>query len=253
MKFVKMQAQGNDFIILDKPELPYHLDITPYITKMCNRHFGIGADGLVVITYPNSYDAEMRIFNADGSEAEMCGSALRCVTWLLAQKLKKSHLKIKTKAGIKKCHFMTDENIKVTLGKAKLLRKNPILLYGQKGYSISMGNPHFVIFADDTSLIEDLGEKISTNSIFKNGVNVEFVKIISRKEVQVEVWERGVGKTLACGTGASAIQFAGKNAGVLDDKLLLHFPGGDLKTKIEDDYISLIGRTEKIFSGEYYK
>jgi len=253
MRFIKMQAQGNDFIILDDATLPYHLDLSSYIKRICDRHFGIGADGLVVLSYLTKYDAEMRIFNADGSEAEMCGSALRCVTTFLKESSKESIFKIKTKAGIKTGYSLDEVTAKVNIGKVKFKRENPITICDYTGYYVSAGNPHLVIFTEDTAIIDALGKRISTDPIFKNGVNVEFVKIISPKEVEVRVWERGVGETLACGTGASAVQFVGKEQNLLKGSLLLHFPGGDLKTNIQNNYIFLTGRTEKVFLGEYFK
>ncbi len=243
MKFLKMQAQGNDFIILSQnPDYP----LNQLAKKLCDRHFGIGADGLLILSQAKEADIKMRIFNADGTEAEICGSALRCVAKYLNKKISF----IETNVGIKKAEFEEYNRIKVNIGKGKFLQSEAIDLYNQRGYYVSMGNPHFVIFTNDLGIADNIADKIAKSDIFENGVNIEFVKVISKTEVKVRVFERGVGETLACGTGASAIQFAGYQKRILQASLLLHFKGGDLYTSIQNEQIYLSGSAEFVFSGE---
>ena len=245
MKFVKMQAQGNDFIIMQNIQ---NLQYDKLAKKLCDRHFGIGADGLVLLNSDTSADIAMRIFNADGSEAELCGSALRCVAKYISPD--KKNVSIKTKVGIRKAEFNQENNIKVNIGRAEFLKENLISIGNFGGYYISTGNPHFVIFTDDLQDVQNYVADIVTDKVFTNGVNVEFVKIINKNEVTVRVFERGVGETLACGTGASAIQFAGFKKGILSENLILHFKGGDIFTNYADDNIYLSGKAEIVFTGE---
>ncbi len=245
MKFVKMQAQGNDFIITEKNDnLPYR----NLAKKLCDRHFGIGADGLVVLYPAQHCDIGMKIYNSDGSMAEICGSALRCVANYISNG--KKLLKIKTDAGIKQAKILKNRIVKVNIGKANFLNNNPIEITNIKGYYVSVGNPHFITFVENLESVDIYVDKIKKDKIFTRGINIEFVKKISENEAKVRVFERGVGETLACGTGAASIQFVGFKTGILKDNLTLHFKGGKLYTDIQDEEIYLSGKTELVYKGE---
>jgi len=238
-----MHAQGNDFIITDEK-----VNITKrLVTLLCNRHFGIGADGLVLLSPSQKADIKMQIYNADGSKAEICGSALRCSAFLMAKN--KKSVKIETDVGIKFAEI-EDNFIEVEIGKPEFVSDEKIKIGDLHGYYISVGNPHFVVFVNDLDSVEKYVKSISTNKIFKEGINIEFVKITARDKVEVRVFERGVGETLACGTGASAVLFAGFKNKMLSNKIKIKFPGGDVFTRIENDSVYLSGEVKLVFKGE---
>ncbi|MCD6377757.1 MAG: diaminopimelate epimerase, partial [Planctomycetes bacterium] len=227
MRFVKMHGIGNDYICIDcfaqTVANPANL-----ARRISDRHFGVGADGLILILPSDIADAKMRIFNADGSEAEMCGNGIRCVAKYVHDHGISSNnpLRIETSAGIKTISLTLNEQNKVILAtvdmgepilepseipvKIAQERAIDIPLETPKGIfkmtCVSMGNPHAVIFVDNVDKIplHEIGPMIENHSLFPSRVNVHFVKVLSRKEVIMRTWERGSGETLACGTGASA-------------------------------------------------
>ncbi len=268
--FTKMQATGNDFIILnyleDKLEYSYKL----LAEFMCNRHFGIGADGILIVEKCSKADFKMRIFNKDGSEAEMCGNGIRCFSKYVYEKglIHKENFKIETLAGIKDIELNIEGNtvvhITVNMGKPEFdFSKIPVIslqeqnkekidIEGYEVYPISMGNPHAVCFVDnlDEINIEELGEKIENYKFFPNKTNVEFVKIVNENQIKVRVWERGVGETLACGTGACAASIISNKYKSTNCELTVDLLGGKLKIGYRDEEIKLIGPAEFVFEGK---
>jgi diaminopimelate epimerase len=249
MKFVKMHGLGNDFILIDSRTEPLEgLDLSELALKLCDRHFGIGADGILIAGPSSSADVKMRIFNSDGSEAEMCGNGIRCFAKYIYESLekKKELISVETLAGIILPSILkyNGKNIKNAELKIDNVKYNVTL--------VSFGNPHCVIFVDDVSKvqIDEIGPKIETSKMFPDRTNVEFVQFISKKEAVVKVWERGVGETLACGTGACACAVAGITAGKLDKDVLIRLPGGNLDIEWQDDkHVILRGPAETVYEG----
>lgn len=268
--FTKMQATGNDFIILnyleDKLEYSYKL----LAEFMCNRHYGIGADGILIVEKSNIADFKMRIFNKDGSEAEMCGNGIRCFAKYVYENtlIHKEKFTIETLAGIKEIELKIEGNtvfqIIVSMGKPEfnfsqipvisLLEPNSekIKIENYEVYPISIGNPHAVCFVDDVDKIniKEVGEKIENYKCFPNKTNVEFVQIINENQIKVRVWERGVGETLACGTGASAATVIANKYKSTNSDLTVNLLGGKLKVEYKEEEIKLIGPAEIIFEGK---
>lgn len=252
--FVKMQAQGNDFVILNAlakplPDLPF-----PDLAKsMCQRRFAIGADGLVLLLASDIADAQMIIYNSDGSRAEMCGSALRCVSQLAAKHLNKLSLRIATDSGIKTAEILpVDGVISVNLGAAKLL-KSAYQVDGFKGDLLDIGNPHFVVWRDDLADDPQLkyGASLEHNMAFEAPVNVHFARVISDSEIEMKIWEHACGATLACGTGAACTVFSGINRGILKNDITVHVPGGTfgIRHVAESGELLLNGTVSTAFEG----
>ncbi|MFH1053543.1 MAG: diaminopimelate epimerase [Candidatus Woesearchaeota archaeon] len=274
IKFTKMHGLGNDYLFIDrireicKDNCPG--DPSKLSKEMSDRHFGVGADGIVIMLPPEekSHDASMRIFNADGSEAEMCGNAIRCIAkYLYDEKIvKKKKMEIETGAGIIRPKIIGMENgevktVEVDMGKpvVKGLNKE-IEVNGEKGKKrfigniISMGNPHFVIFIKDLNDIdvEEIGPVIENHDLFPNRTNVEFVQVKNPKEIIMRVWERGSGVTLACGTGACASVVAGIEKNLIENDVTVHLLGGSLLVGInKEGHVIMTGPAEKVFLGEY--
>ncbi|OQX70568.1 MAG: diaminopimelate epimerase [Candidatus Cloacimonas sp. 4484_275] len=257
--FFKMQAQGNDYLFFDflDKKIPA-IDFSALSLKVCDRHFGVGADGIVLISADSENDAKMRIFNADGSEAEMCGTALRCVTSYLSQKLKKAEISVVTKAGIREGKLIFEgknPNVKVGIGKPEIL-KQELKVEGFVGDWISVGNPHFVIFLEEENsgfkrnYARKFGKKIERNTYFPERTNVEFARIISSKTIEIQIWERGSGATLACGTGSVAAAFVGMRRKRLEKNVTVKVPGGEVKISVENGFFFLSGEVFKVFSGK---
>ncbi|GIW22430.1 MAG: diaminopimelate epimerase [Candidatus Sericytochromatia bacterium] len=268
--FIKMHGCGNDFIIIDYNHLE-NIDIQAFSKKICNRNFGIGADGLI-ISYPTEHcDFKMRIINSDGSESEMCGNGIRCFAHYLrlTGKTNKDYLEIETLAGIIKPHFVKYEKnvsfIKVNMGKPILEpEKIPInnfkdkvisekYLFENKEFTInavSMGNPHCIIFVKDLDKFDFYywGPKIEKHNLFPKKTNVEFAQVIDNKNIKVKVWERGAGETLACGTGACATLVTSFLNNFTENKANIHLPGGTLNIEWNDN-IYMTGPSEFVFFG----
>ena len=263
-KFEKWQGCGNDFIIINSIQSE-KIDAAEKIVKMCDRHFGIGADGVIYVLPSKVADVRMRIFNADGSEPEMCGNGIRCFTkYLLGAK--SDSLTVETGAGVLKVQLdknlvtvdmgepiLEAEKIPVTLNKDKVISE-PLEVDGEtfKITCVSMGNPHCVVFVDDVSKInlEKIGTKFEHHKIFPRRTNTEFAQVISRKELRMRVWERGSGITLACGTGTCATVVAANLNGLTGKSALVHLDGGDLQIEWgADNHIYMAGAAEKVFDG----
>jgi len=257
--FTKMQGAGNDYVYIDckthTPENPGNL-----AQKVSDRHFGIGSDGLVLILPPLNLEnhARMQMFNADGSEAEMCGNAIRCVARFVRERwnLTASPLRIETKAGIKTIETKNGEKgflASVDMGEPVL--EGEARLRGRDFVKISMGNPHAVTFVGSVAEAPVLteGPILETDKEFPKKSNIEFVEFIDAKHIKMRVWERGAGETLACGTGACAAAVAAmlkKNAGRI---LTVELLGGNLTIEWsrETNRVIMTGPAEFVFEGEF--
>ncbi len=274
MKFTKMQGLGNDYIyvdctknILDNP--------SEVAKKVSDRHFGIGSDGLVLILPSDKADFRMRMFNSDGSEAEMCGNAIRCVgKYVFDNKLTdKTNITIETLAGIKVLELRTEDGkvalVRVDMGEPILTPKEipvegnkdrfiaePIEIDGQiyKVTAVSMGNPHAISYVEDVENfpLYQVGPKMETHKLFPRKVNAEFVQVIDKSTLKMRVWERGAGETLACGTGACATLVASVLNGVSERVATIKLLGGDLfiEWSEKDNHVYMTGPAEKVFHGE---
>lgn len=252
--FTKMHAQGNDFVFIDLIADPFEIKNPEALAKeICARHFGVGADGLVLIEPASEADARMIIFNSDGSRAEMCGSALRCVASLLFRKSNKDMLLIQTDSGIKTAEVEAGD-IVVNLGKANILHQD-LKVEGFIGDLVDIGNPHFIIFGADLEGDPHLryGAMIELHPGFAASVNVHFVKILDRQHMRMKIWENAVGATLACGTGAASSVFAGIGKNLLDPTVEVELPGGSVRIRYEQvsGDLYLIGDVFEVFTGIY--
>lgn len=275
MKFTKMHGAGNDYVYVncfaeELPEPPEKLAV-----KIADRHFGVGGDGLILI-YPSEIaDAQMRMFNADGSESEMCGNGVRCVAKYVYDHgiAQRDHLKIETGAGVLGLDLEVSDQrvrrVRVDMGEPILQSsaipttlpgdppKNAELNVAGRSLQVtcvSMGNPHCITFVDELSddWVLNLGRQVEVDAHFPRRVNAEFVQVLSPQEVRMRVWERGSGETLACGTGASAVCVAGAMTGRTERKILAHLPGGDLELEWGDNnHVYMTGPAEEVFSGEW--
>ena len=249
LNFVKIQAQGNDYLFFDFRGKTFPLiNLEKLAKSISDRHFGVGSDGIVLILDDASNDAFMRIFNADGSEAKMCGSALRCVTaYLHEQNSSQKDFQINTLAGEKTGSVLPDGKIKVNLGKPQFLEETEFngLIFSK----IDIGNPHCVCFQENmpVDLAKSCGKVLEDN--FK--ANIEFVEVISPTKINLQVWERGSGITLACGTGSGASVFAGIRKKLLANKVNVILPGGEVEVEYKDENIFLIGKVTKVFEGTW--
>lgn len=270
-----MQGLGNDFIILDYEEfLKTNLEKNELAKKLCDRHFGIGADGLIIVN-PNNVKTDIAWFfyNSDGSVAQMCGNGIRCFAKYVRQKglVSKDEFSVETLAGTIIPKINEDGSVTVNMNKPVLKTKDiPVNVENNLNFeiialdekfdanAISMGNPHCVIFTkmDTKQAALDFGASIEKNSLFPEKTNVEFIKILSRNEINLDVWERGCGITLACGTGACASVVAGVLRGFLDKKVKVNLPGGSLFIEwcggIDnfDFDVFMTGPAEIVYSGE---
>ncbi|MCI0700020.1 MAG: diaminopimelate epimerase [Planctomycetia bacterium] len=281
MRFTKMQGIGNDYIYVDCVRNRPPTDPASLSRAISDRHFGVGADGLILICPGERADARMRMFNADGSEAEMCGNGLRCVAKFVYDHgiARKPRLAIETGRGVLMIDLeVTNDKVsraRVNMGEPILdSAKIPTTLPGNPPVNaplrvadrnfevtcVSMGNPHAVMYVGDEffqigerDLVAELGPKIEHHSAFPRRVNAHFVKVHSPSEVTMRTWERGSGITLACGTGACAVCVAGVLSGRSARKILAHLPGGDLELEWSeaDTCVYKTGPAVEVFSGEW--
>ena len=260
MKFTKMHGLGNDYLYVygEAPE-----NVTELSRILSERHLGAGSDGMIYISKSDIADFKMRIFNADGSEAKMCGNGIRCVGKYVYDKgyTDKKFLRIETLSGIKHLTLQIVgskvKNVMVDMGKAEVEKPMSITIDGNEVVLIpvSIGNPHAVIFVNDikTAPLTTLGPKIEHHEVFPGGVNVEFVEVIEEDRLRMRVWERGSGVTLACGTGACASVVAAISANYChyDETISVELDGGILKIQIDfDNTILMTGPAETIYEGE---
>jgi diaminopimelate epimerase len=281
MRFTKMHGLGNDYVYVDCIHGPMPADPARTSILVSDRHFGIGSDGLILITPSEVADARMRMFNADGSESEMCGNGLRCVAKYVHDHgiARKPRLQLETGRGV------LTVDLEIQDGKAQRVRVDmgtPILqssdipttlpgdppvnasftVVGREffGTCVSMGNPHVVLYVGDEFFtttgkdwVAEFGPQIETAPNFPRRINVHFVKVHSPGEVTMRTWERGSGITLACGTGACAVCVAGVLTGRTGRKLLAHLPGGDLDLEWDEsnNHVFMTGPATEVFSGEW--
>lgn len=274
MKFTKMQGLGNDYVYVNC--FKETIENPPEMAKkVSNRNFGIGSDGLIMINPSDVADFEMEMYNADGSRSEMCGNGIRCVgkyvyDYGLAEK---EHISVETLAGIKYLDLTVEDGkvklVKVDMGSPELVPENiPIVADGNRVIDepinvngteyrmtgVSMGNPHAVVYVEDVKGldIETIGPAFENHERFPNRVNTEFVKVLDRNTVEMRVWERGSGETMACGTGACAVAVACILNGFTEDKVTVKLLGGDLQIEWdkEADKIYMTGPAEVSFDGE---
>lgn len=260
MEFIKMHGLGNDFIVLDAMRAPIPHALDEMARRLCDRHFSIGGDGLVLIGPTRDAEAEMRIFNPDGSEAEMCGNAIRCAAKFLYESsyVSAGDMRIKTLAGM----MNVDAQIKggivaavsVDMGRPKVAGRCEILIEGEKAefMMVSTGNPHAVtysIYPTDT-VFAKYGPRIERNPVFPERTNVEFCRVDDSGHITVRVWERGAGPTLACGTGATASFFAGVTAGIVSRRVTARLPGGEMELEMtKDGHVIMTGPAAEAFRG----
>lgn len=275
MNFSKMNGLGNDFVVVAHfTEIP--ANASEMAIQICDRHFGVGADGLVFILPSEIGDFRMRIFNADGSEAEQCGNAIRCVAkYVYDHRLtEKEELNVVTLAGIQSISLEIKEEkvFRVTVDMGSPILKgreiptaveqeevieHPIATEGQTFAftGVSMGNPHAVIFVENAVGfdVEHWGPLLENHELFPRKANIEFVTVKSAGEMDMRVWERGCGQTLACGTGACATLIAGVLTGKTQRKGLVHLKGGDLEIewKETDGHVYMTGPAEEVFTGKW--
>lgn len=251
LKFIKANGLGNDFVIFDARFAEVNLSAAQ-IQKISNRK-NIGCDQLIIIKKGDvNFDCEMIIYNCDGSISGACGNATRCVAGIIFDDLKKSEILIKTAAGILSCK-KAGELILVNMGKIKFAKN--IELFGFDFYVADIGNPHAVAFTRQNISDEDffkIAPQIENHQYFPNKTNVEFARIIDDNLIEVRVFERAAGETLACGSGACAVAaIAIKNSLIKNKQTTIRFKGGDLKIeKLDDDCVIMTGAYEKIFVGE---
>lgn len=274
MRFTKMHGLGNDYVYVDCVNGPTPADPVKTAIAVSDRHFGIGSDGLILITPSNKADARMRMFNADGSESEMCGNGLRCVAKYVYDHgiTKKPTLAIETGRGVLTVQIEARdgkaERVRVNMGRPILQpieipttiegRDVPVTVGSGETIrltAVSMGNPHAVAFVDSLSddLVHRIGKQLETHPVFPRRANIEFVTVHSRHDATMRVWERGSGETLACGTGACAVLVAGVLTNRLDRRATIHLLGGDLEIEwnAENDCIFKTGPATEVFSGDW--
>jgi diaminopimelate epimerase len=289
MRFAKMHGLGNDYIYVDCFHQPIPPDPAELSRRMSDRHFGVGGDGLILICPSERGDARMRMFNADGSEAEMCGNGVRCVAKFVHDHglSQKNPLKIETGRGVLTLQLEVKggkvEQVRVDMGEPILdadripttlpgLRivdgplLGPLAALAHQPWSeacgldgrltcVSMGNPHAVLYCRDAAKVplEQIGPVLETAAVFPRRINVHFVQVITQTEARMRTWERGSGVTLACGTGACAVCVTGVLTGRTGRRLVAHLPGGDLRLEWSesDGHVYMTGPATEVFSGEW--
>lgn len=254
MHFVKSHGIGNDFVIIEDTE---SYDIGELAKLLCDRHFGVGSDGLLIYGNSPVADFRMRMFNPDGTEAEMCGNGIRCITLYGYKKNPKKSFKVETKIGVLECEVTSTNpfKVRVNMGQPREIKSHSLVVDNKKFdlTLVSMGNPHAINFVSDISSIplRDIGPKIETHPDFPNRTNVEFVQVIDKSHIIVKVWERGAGETLACGSGACAVAVASIVNNYTDNLVEITLPGGKLTIEWDRDKgIFMEGPAEEVFSGK---
>ena len=260
MHFTKMQGLGNDYLYVygDVPE-----NIAALSQKLSDRHFGAGSDGMIYISSSDKADFKMRIFNADGSEAKMCGNGIRCVGKYVYEKgyTDKTRLSIETLSGVKTLDLQIRsgkvKSVTVDMGKVTVGEEKEIAVGGQTvcGIPVSVGNPHFVVFVPDaqTAPLQTVGPLIEKHPSFPEGVNAEFVQATGNNQLRMRVWERGSGVTMACGTGACAASAAAVHKGLCRHSvpISVQLDGGTLEIQVDPaGFVRMTGPAETVYEGE---
>ena len=270
LKFSKMHGLGNDFVVIDGVSQSVNLE-SDSIKMIADRRFGIGCDQVLLVESPRSPDTDFyyRIFNADGAEVEQCGNGARCLARFVRDKAlsRKETVKVETDSGIIELHLQPDDQATVNMGVPRLkptdlpmvadkVQESYILKVNQQQIEmgiVSMGNPHAVIIVDDVNSapVATTGKSIATDPSFPQGVNVGFVQIINRHHIKLRVYERGVGETMACGTGACAAVVYGRVSNKLDETVGVDLEGGRLTIQWggEGEAVLMTGPAETVFEG----
>ncbi len=281
MRFTKMHGAGNDYIYVDCFAQSAPRDIPELARRMTDRRFGVGADGLILICPSERADAEMRMYNVDGTYGEMCGNGIRCVAKYLYDHGIQRRETLNIESGGRVLSFELSlaegkvDRVRVDMGEPILIPTQiPTTLRSAEGADkpivdasisidgrefkiicVSMGNPHGVVFVDEPSddWVLGIGPKLEVDSHFPKRVNVEFVKVLSRRELQQRTWERGSGETLACGSGACAVCVAGVLSGRSDRQVQIHLRGGDLSIEWNEtnNHVFMTGPAVEVFSGDW--
>jgi diaminopimelate epimerase len=277
MNFVKLQATGNDFVLIDGRRMRQR-DWSALAKALCHRHFGVGADGILLILPSKKADFYMRMFNPDGSEAEACGNGLRCAARYAEDNglAKGPEIKIETPAGMKIARIKNKKSIQMAMGKPELKPFSIPVIVNRKGIPkaspvvdypltigrtklniicVALGNPHAVCFLEQPVTgfpLAEVGPKVEHNPMFPNRVNFEIVNVISRKKLKARVWERGAEETLSCGTGACAIAVAARLKKLTDNPIDIILPGGTLNIDWDGKgEVYLSGPAEVVFEGKW--
>ncbi|MCL1468718.1 diaminopimelate epimerase [Argonema galeatum] len=276
IEFTKYHGLGNDFILIDNRTSSSPVLTPEEAVKLCDRHFGIGADGVIfALPGQDGTDYTMRIFNSDGSEPEMCGNGIRCLAQFIAElegiSSQDSEYRIHTLAGVITPKLRLDGQVMVDMGLPRLLAaeipttlcsadekvvNQPLEVDGKSWdvTCVSMGNPHCITFVEDVAAIplETVGPKFEHHSVFPQRTNTEFIQVVGQDYLKMRVWERGAGVTLACGTGACASLVAGVLTGKCDRKATVELPGGPLEIEWSevDGRVYMTGPAEKVFTGK---
>ncbi len=266
-EFIKMHGLGNDFVIINNIENVIDIKNKEILKKIGSRNFGVGCDQILIIESEDYNNAEITIFNNDGSEVGACGNGVRCVALYLMNKKNTSKITIKTISGSLDCWIQAKKCF-VNMGKpafewtkiplAKKIESQIIKIDQFELYCVSMGNPHGVIFFENENDlnkvdIESIGKRIQSNDIFPESINVEFATILKDKTIRMKVWERGAGSTLACGTGACATLVAAKQKNLSQRKNDIILDGGKLTINwLESEDVIMSGEVKLVFKGNFY-
>jgi diaminopimelate epimerase len=271
LAFAKYQGTGNDFIMVDGLQGLPDTDWASFARRWCDRHYGIGADGVILVLQGRTAPFAMRVINADGSEPEMCGNGLRCFVKYLADRslAPAGRFAVETGAGVLHPEVLADGRVRVDMGapileRARIPMNGPAapqvveepLAIGDEEFlvtAVSMGNPHAVIFVADTPAVPlaEWGPGLERHPAFPARTNVEFAQVLNRHEANMRVWERGAGPTLACGTGACATLVAGVLTDRLDREATIHLPGGPLEIAwAEGGHVFMTGAAEFVYTGQ---
>lgn len=273
LRFTKMHGTGNDFILTEYEEIKAEgHEVKEIARSVCDRHFGIGADGLMFPMESSVTDIKMQYYNSDGTKAEMCGNGIRCFARYVfdSGKVKKRKFSIETDAGIYNVELIGKCMVEVEMGRpltdaasvpaigggqGKFLRERVETCFGSiEASSVRMGVPHTVVFEKDGESfdVNKWGSEIeSLKEVFPEGTNVNFVKVISPEKISVETWERGAGKTLSCGTGVCASVFLARHFDLVDDNVCVSVPGGRLSIRMGKSSLYMKGEAVLICSGDY--
>ena len=268
LEFAKMHGLGNSFVLVDdrQGQATGETDRTKLARAICDRGFGIGADGLILVRDSESADFEMQILNEDGSEAEMCGNGIRCFARFVIDEgiTDRTELAVDTLAGTMRTRVLDDGRVEVDMGEPSLatgdVAAEPadgrvrVKLGGREYTFVSMGNPHVVTFVDGFDFDWELvGAAVETDELFPNRINVHFVEVTGPREATIKVWERGCGVTMACGTGACAAAVAGALEGRLErSAITVRLPGGDLEIHWnDDDHVMMTGPAVLVCRGTF--
>lgn len=276
LRFIKMHGLGNDFVLVNGFQEKIEWSMAELARRVCDRRFGIGADGLIFLLPSDVADLKMRMFNPDGSEAEMCGNGIRCLARLAYEEglVQGTVIRVETLAGIVVPELILEgdkvSQVRVDMGEPSLFRREiPMLGEGDtaievllevdgkiwKATCLSMGNPHCVIFVPriEEAPVSELGPKLEHHPLFPQRTNVEFIEVQNLREIKMRVWERGAGETLACGSGACAAAVASALTGRTEREVVVHLPAGDLHIEwAANNHVFMSGPAVRVFEGLYY-